>query len=581
MALDGITIANITNDLKEALTGARINKIAQPESDALLFTLKTTDKKTVRLYVSASASLPLIYLTEENKPSPLTAPNFCMLLRKHIGNGRITKIYQPGLERIIRFEIEHLDELGDPCQKTIVIELMGKHSNIIFLNEKEMILDSIKHISAQMSSVREVLPGREYFIPTQSDKKTLTESDAWDFETTIRCAPTTVSKAIYSSYSGISPLIANELCHRASIDAHSSCAALSDLEIEHLSHQMKLLSDDIKGNKFNPCIIFDNDRPVEFASVTLTMYSDLTIEEYEDISSILRIYYEKKDLYTRMRQKSVDLRKIVSTHLSRTVKKYDLQLKQLKDTDKMDKFRIYGELLNTYGYQAKPGDRSITCTNYYNNEEIKIPLDENLTAIENANKYFERYNKLKRTKEALDELTVETKLEIEHLESVSAFLDMATTEEDLSAIKQELVDSGYIKAHYKKGSKKTAKSKPYHYISDEGYDIYVGKNNYQNDELTFKIANSNDWWFHAKKMPGSHVIVKGKGEELPDSIFEKAAALAAYYSKGAGADKVEIDYLKRKDVKKPNGAKPGYVIYYTNYSMTISPSLKGVKLIED
>ena len=311
------------------------------------------------------------------------------------------------------------------------------------------------------------------------------------------------------------------------------------------------------------------------------MYSDLREERFDDISALLRTYYEKKDIYTRIRQKSSDLRKIISLHIQRSAKKYDLQLKQLKDTEKMDKYRIYGELINTYGYQSSEGDKSLTALNYYTNEEITIPLDPTLSPAKNAQKYFDRYNKLKRTKEALDTLLSETKAELDHLETTSAFLDMARTEDDLSSIKQELTDCGYIKSnHHKKGAKSSSKSRPYHYLSDEGYDIYVGKNNYQNDELTFKVANSNDWWFHAKKIPGSHVIVKGKGCELPDSVFEKAASLAAFYSKASDSGKVEIDYLQRKDVKKPNGAKPGYVIYYTNYSMSVAPELTGVRLVE-
>ena len=581
MALDGIVINNIKTELEARLSGARIKKIAQPESDALLITFKAEDRTAPRLYISASASLPLIYFTDENKQSPMTAPNFCMLLRKYISGGRVTGVSQPGLERIIRIDIEHLDELGDPSKKTLVIELMGKHSNIIFLNSDGMILDSIKHVTAQMSSVREVFPGREYFIPAQAGKRSLFDSDKSDITAVISSSPTSVSKAVYGGFTGISPLIANELCHRAGIDADCSCSSLDEAGLSALADEMLALEESLTQRRFFPSIVFEGDKPIEFSSVRLTMFGDLRVEGYDDISSLLRTYYEKKDIYTRIRQKSSDLRKIISTHIQRSSKKYDLQLKQLKDTEKMDKYRVYGELINTYGYQSHEGDKSLSALNYYTGEEITIPLDPTLSPAKNAQKYFERYNKLKRTKEALDTLLSETKAELDHLETTFAFLDMSTTEDDLASIKQELIDCGYIKSHQRqKGSKNISKSKPYHYLSDEGYDIYVGKNNYQNDELTFKVANSNDWWFHAKKIPGSHVIVKGKGCELPDSVFEKAAALAAYYSKASGSGKVEIDYLQRKDVKKPNGAKPGYVIYYTNYSMSIEPALSGVRLID-
>lgn len=236
-------------------------------------------------------------------------------------------------------------------------------------------------------------------------------------------------------------------------------------------------------------------------------------------------------------------------------------------------------MLHTYGYNAVPGDKSLKALNYYTNEEITIPLDETLTAQENAKRYFEKYSKLKRTYEALTELIQETKADLDQLESISTFLDMALSEEDLVQVKEELMDAGYIRRKYT-GKKVKITSRPFHYRSGDGYDIYVGKNNFQNDELTFKFASGNDWWFHAKGAPGSHVVVKSKGEELPDTTFEDAARLAAYYSKNRNSDKVEIDYVEKKHVKKPNGAKPGFVVYYTNYSMVIDSDISKISLID-
>ncbi|MBS6118550.1 MAG: NFACT family protein, partial [Clostridiales bacterium] len=300
---------------------------------------------------------------------------------------------------------------------------------------------------------------------------------------------------------------------------------------------------------------------------------------YESISSTLELYYSSKNIITRIRQKSADLRRIVQTALERSYKKYDLQLKQLKDTEKRDKYKVYGELINTYGYSLPEGSRSLQALNYYTNEEITIPLDETLTPAQNSKKYFDRYTKLKRTEEALTTQIADTESEIEHLESISNALDIARSESDLSQIKEELTQYGYIKRHYssKKGAKMQAKSKPFHYISSDGFDIYVGKNNFQNDELTFKFATGNDWWFHAKKMAGSHVVVKTKDGELPDRTFEEAGRLAAYYSKGRTAPKVEIDYIQKKHVKKPGGAKPGFVVYYTNYSLMAEPDISQLK----
>ena len=580
MALDGIVISNIVAELNSTILNSKISKIAEPEADELLLTLKGPNG-SFRLSMSASASLPFIYLTSTNKVSPLTAPTFCMVLRKHIANGRITKIYQPGMERIINFEIEHLNEMGDLCHKVLIIELMGKYSNIIFTDSDGTIIDSAKRIPASVSSVREVLPGRAYKIPaTQEDKYNPLTVDSKQFVDIISAKPLTVSKAIYSSFSGISPLVANELAHRAGLDADSPVAAYSHDELLHLGSNFTWMMDDIKNNRFTPNIVRDGNEPKEFSSIELTQYSDLTVTKYESISEVLELYYSERNAYTRIRQKSADLRKHVNTLLERNQKKYSLQMKQLKDSEKREKYKVYGELINAFGYGLTPDDKFLEAANYYDdNKIIKIPIDNTKTPAENAQKYFDKYGKMKRTAEALNELILETKGQIDHLESIQNSLDIALSADDLVQIKDELIEYGFIKKG--KGSKKQkVKSKPFHYISSDGFDMYVGKNNYQNDELTFKLATGNDWWFHAKGMPGSHVIVKAENKELPDSTFEEAGKLAGYYSKGKNADKVEIDYLQKKNVKKPNGAADGFVVYYTNYSLTIHPDISDIRQIE-
>lgn len=574
MAFDGIVIANLVRDMKDRLEGGKINKIAQPEKDELLFTIKNK-KETLRLLISANASLPLIYMTDKNKPGPLTAPNFCMLLRKHIGTGRILSVSQPGLERIIRIEVEHLDEMGDLCRKYLLVELMGKHSNIIFCKEDLTILDSIKHISAQVSSVREVLPGRMYFVPPAGDKADpLTMSEA-DFFTRLHATPAPVQKALYLKLTGISPVMAAELCHLASVDPDHSANELSEGELLHLCRTCTHMMEDVAGGAFVPNIVYHAGEPVEFASLPLTCLAGegYTAIKFAAVSELLETYYAEKNMLTRIRQKSVDLRKIVQTLLERSYKKYELQLRQLKDTQKREKHRIYGELINTYGYELTGGEKELRCLNYYTGEEVRIPLDSRLTAGENAQKQFDKYNKLKRTFEALTELTGETRAEIEHLESISTALDIAVKEEDLVQIKEELMEYGYIRRKYNGGKKIRITSRPYHYLSSDGFHIYVGKNNYQNEELTFRVANGNDWWFHAKGIPGSHVIVKAEGQELPDRVFEEAGALAAYYSRARSSDKVEVDYIQRKHVKRAAAGVPGFVIYHTNYSLIASPAL--------
>ena len=595
MAFDGVTIANVVSELKKELIGGRLYKIAQPENDELLLTIKTSNGQK-RLLISAGASLPLIYLTESNKPSPMTAPNFCMLLRKHLQNGRITEISQPGLERIIHIGIEHLDEMGDLCHKTLIIEIMGKHSNIIFCDEENRIIDSIKHVSAAVSSVREVLPGKPYFVVQTQDKLDALHTDAQTLKQALSSKPQPLFKALYGSFTGISPILAQELCYRAGLDGEQPTAALTDSDHSALYREFDRMMSDIREEAFAPTIAYTGNQPVEFAAFPLTMYAGRApldedkpsprnpqgdhLRHFDSMSALLESFFAEKNTLTRIRQKSADLRRIVSTALERDVKKYDLQLRQMQDTEKRDTYRIYGELLNTYGYDAKPGDRSIEVVNYYTGKPLTIPLDPTLTATENAQKYFDKYGKMKRTYEALAELTKQVKEEIDHLESISTALDIALQEEDLVEIKEELTESGYIRR--KGGAKKTKiTSKPFHYISSDGFHIYVGKNNFQNDELTFKFATGNDWWFHAKGMPGSHVVVKtGNAEEIPDRTFEEAGRLAAYYSKGREQEKVEIDYIQKKHVKKPGGAKPGFVVYYTNYSLMIDSDISGIEKVE-
>ncbi|MDE5587831.1 MAG: NFACT family protein [Acetatifactor sp.] len=578
MAFDGVTIANVVSELKRELVGGRLYKIAQPEEDELLLTIKQPMGQR-KLLLSASASLPLIYLTETNKPSPMTAPNFCMLLRKHLQNGRITDISQPGLERIVHIRVEHLDEMGDLRHKTLIIEIMGKHSNIIFCNDDNMIIDSIKRVSAAVSSLREVLPGKPYFVAQTQDKLDALTTDSDTFRQAVSAKPQPIFKALYGCFSGISPVLAQELCHEAGIDGDRPAAALDDTDHQALFRAFSDMVNAIREERFTPNIAYTSGRPVEFCALPLKMYGNTV--SYGTMSELLETYYAEKEALTRIRQKSADLRHIVQTALERNVKKYDLQLRQIQDTEKRDTYRIYGELLNTYGYGAQPGAKSLEALNYYTNENITIPLDPTLSATENAKKYFDKYNKLKRTFEALSQLTQEVKSEIDHLESISNSLDIALREEDLAEIKEELTESGYIRR--KSGSKKQkAASRPFHYISSDGFHMYVGKNNYQNDELTFKVATGNDWWFHAKKIPGSHVIVRlGSAEELPDRTFEEAARLAAYYSKGRDQEKVEIDYIQKKHVKKPAGAKPGFVVYYTNFSMSIDSDISGIQVVPD
>ncbi len=580
MAFDGVVISDIVNDMRRRLVGGRIYKIYQPEADEINLVVKNL-KTTFRLMLNASATLPLVYFLEENKANPAVAPNFCMLLRKHIGNARIVSVSQPGLERIIAIEMEHLDEMGDLRRKKLIIELMGKYSNIIFVDDQNVIIDSIKRIGAHISSVREVLPGYDYVLPPNDkyDAMTLTPDI---FYKEILGKPVSIEKAIYTSITGFSRLIADEICYEAGVDGNFSTDSLADVNKDALWKAFCGIRGRVEEGNYEPVIVYDEDEPVAFSAIPLRMYEDMTIQPFTDISDLLREYYAKKDSYSRMHQKSTDLRKVLTTAIERTSKKYDIQRKQLKDTDKRDKYRVYGELLQTYGYEIVEGDTKITVTNYYDGQEITIPLDPTLTAVENANRYFNKYNKLKRTYEASLQLVEESKQMLEQLLTLQHSMEMASSEADLAEIREEMVLAGLMKAKpVKRNGVKKEASQPLHYISSDGFHMYVGKNNLQNDRLTFKFANAKDLWFHAKQMPGSHVIVKLEGaEDVPDATYEEAARLAAYYSSGKTSPKVEIDYTRRGNLKKPPQANPGYVIYHTNYSMVALPDIRGIEEVK-
>ena len=600
MAFDGITVAGLCRELQETLTGGRIYKIAQTDRNELVLTIRPAADRgggQLRLYLCSDPSLPLVYLTRTSRQAPLQAPAFCMLLRKHLQNGRILSVEQPGLERVLRITVEHRNEMGDLCTHVLVVEIMGKHSNIIFLDDSDTIVDSIRHISSMVSSVREVLPGRPWFIPdTQSKKDPLTETRE-GFLSVLEGGHTETPKLLVRSYTGFSTVIAQELCDRADLSQDRSTALLTAEEKEALWTRFEDLIRTVRSGSFAPAMYCRKGEganagaPVEFSLIPLSHYADCTEVPYDSPSALLEDFYARKNLYTRIRQRSADLRHIVQTILERDVHKYDLQCRQIRDTEKKDKYRLYGELLNAYGYSIPPGEKSCEVDNYYTGEKMTIPLDPALTPQQNAKKYFDRYARMKRTSEALTSLTEQVKAEIDHLRSIQNALEFSTTDSDLSQIRQEMEESGYLRRKYagqnsgrKMNRSRPPQSRPLHYISSDGYDIYVGKNNLQNEEITFRMADSRDIWFHANDMPGSHVLLRAGGktiDEIPDRAFEEAASLAAWYSSGRDHDKVEIDYLERKNVKKPSGAAPGFVVYYTNYSILAKTDISALKEVTD
>lgn len=609
MAFDGITTAALAAQLNSEIKDGRIAKIAQTQKDELLITVRRdrdAGAGQTKLYLSANPSLPLCYLTDENIASPQNAPAFCMLLRKYLMGGRISGITQPSLERVLRFDIEHRNEMGDLCVHTLVIELMGKHSNIILTETEretgeETVIDAIRHVSSMMSSVREVLPGRTYFIPeTRGKSDPLAETP----ESFIRRMQEESLKNkdargfLMNAYQGISGITASEIAKDT--DDRKCVCELDEQEQDVLWGNFCTVMDRVRKEDYDPVIYYRANaagaaEPAEYSPFPYETMQDMTIKHISPVSALLVEYYREKNLVSRMRQRSADLRHLTATLLERTVHKYDLQMKQMEDTGKREKDRLYGELILANAWQIPAGAAEFEADNYYSGEKVKIKLDPELSPSENAVRYYDRYAKRKRTEQALEKFLEEGRQQIEELKGIQTSLEFAQSDSDLSQIRLELEEQGYLKKNTqqargeKRQDRKTARAKdpvsrPLHYVSSDGYDLYVGKNNIQNDQVSFHLAGGSDLWFHANDIPGSHVIAKTAGrkmEELPDRLFEEAASLAAYYSAGRNQSKVEIDYLERRNLKKPQGAKPGFVIYHTNYSIMARPDISALKTAEE
>ena len=595
MAFDGLFLSALVSEFKTTISGGKISKIVQSEKDEIQLTIKK-EKQQFFLHLSANPSIPLVYLSDKGKTAPLTAPNFCMALRKHIGNGLIQDITQAsrnlpeqGLERVLLLHISHRDELGDIGIKYLSIEIMGKYSNIILLKEDFTILDAIKRISSAQSSVREVLPGRKYFIPDQFKKENLLCFPLESLQTFLEnkknpnaerdSGMENLSNLLFQSFSGLSPLSAREISLDAGLPQDQKLGCMSSLDYEKLSDAILRLRKRIREGDFTPQILYENGKSFDFSAIPVRQYSGnpaFHVEIFHSPSELLTFYYGGKEKEDRVRQKSADLKKQCSTLLERVSKKLSLQEKQLKDTEKKERFRIFGELLTTYGYSLKGGEKELICENYYNGQEEHIPLEESLSPIENAKKYFDKYDKAKRTERNLSTQVKESKNTLEHLQSIVNSLATAENAEDLDDIRREMGEYGYMKpiSPKKKKERKEDKSSPRILRSSDGYLLYVGKNNYQNEIVSFQIAEGKDFWFHVKGSAGSHVIAKTEGkslEELPDRLFEEAAELAAYFSSEKESAKVEVDYTERKNLKKVVGGAPGFVIYHQNYSILVTP----------
>lgn len=586
VAYDGIAVSNIVYELKEKFTGGRIDKIYQPRNDEIIFSVRSVKEGNFKVLLSANSMNPRIHITDIKKENPVSAPMFCMVLRKHIAGGRILDIRQPDFERMIVIDVESMNEMGDLGVKHIITEFMGKYSNIILTDEDGRILDSIKHVTHDKSSVREILPGGTYEMPPSQNKMNPMELDFEEFRKNAdEKSGYTLQALIYKSYTGISPAYASEICFNAGYDASDRAEQIGSDGIKRLYDSFEADVKKIKNGEFTPHIVYDTDGSVtDFFSLTSNQYGERERKYFDSFSKLLEEFYYKKDEKYHVRQRAHDIRRTVLSNIERCSRKLEIQIKSIKDTENMDYYKLCGELITANIYSIEEKADRFTALNYYEEDmpEIVIKLDPMLTASENANKYYAKYNKAKRTRAAAAEQKKQTEEELNYLESVLTSIESSEDDSDIREIKAELAAQGYIKAKkiYKGKTQGLKKSKPMHFISSDGIDIYVGKSNVQNDELTIKFADSDDIWLHTKNIPGSHVIIKCGSETPPDRTIVEAAVIAATYSKAKESSKVPVDYTARKNVKKPGGAKPGMVIYERNKTLYVDPDPNLVSKLE-
>ncbi len=578
MALDAVAIRALVNEL-QVLVGGRIDKIHQPERDEIVVHVRTYENN-YKLVVSASSAHPRIHLTQASKKNPAVAPLFCMLLRKHISSGKIVAVEQEGFERIVKISVESYDELGDLTTKQLIIEIMGRYSNIILVAADNRIIDSVKHIDESVSSVREILPGGVYEAPPVQNKKNLTDFDndvLLDFT-----RPQKADKALISSIGGISPLTARELVYSVFGTTDINSQEININRAAALKVAVLKLCENVKKGNFSPCLITDNNtgRIIEFSAIAIEQYENLAeAESYDSMNALVDAFYHKRDMHERMRQKSADLVKLLNNSRERAAKKMSILERTLKDAENLDTYKIYGDLLTANIYRMSEGMKEIELENFYESDcpKIKIALDPAMGPSQNAQKYYKKYNKAKTALTESAKQLEASRNDLEYIESTLAMVENCESVEDINAIRSELIEQGYIaRRQVNKNKRKKETSKPMHFVSGDGFDIYVGRNNTQNDYLTLKLANSSDLWFHTKDIHGSHTIIKlGLDKEVPHKTIFEAAQLAAYYSKARESSQVPVDYTVIKNVKKPNGAKPGMVIYEGYNTIYVTPKLIG------
>lgn len=573
MSLDGTVVKNLVYEINNRVNGGRIDKIYQDDNNNLLINIRANGKRE-RLFISIYGS-PRMYFSEELFDSPQNPPAFCMLLRKHLENNQILSVNQYKMDRIVEIHVKSRDELGLYSEKSLIIELMGKHSNVILIdNESKKIIDSLKRVNFNLSSVREILPGLIY-----NEEDISQGLDPCETESIINlikdCEENLNLKSFFlKAFTGISPQMCEEIEFRTNIDFKKKIFSLNDDEIEILNKVFLNIFLDIKENKFVPIKIYKEAIFKDFYSIDLKELSEKDKEKIDSISSLLEEFYNSKFLRDSLGSKSKELRRAVKKHIDKINRKISNQSNELNLALNREKYKVYADLISSNFHKIEKGSDNVTVENFYNEmEEIVIPLDSKLDGPGNASKYYKKYSKLKNAAVYLEEQINIGKSEVDYLESILLNIDFAETPDEIDDLYEELEKEGYLKKR-NKSNKKKRKDSQENYIkikTEDGFDIYIGRNNRQNDYLTLKKAKKNDLWFHVKDAPGSHVILKNDNRDFSNSAMMTAAKLAAKYSSLSKSQNIPVDYTFKMNVKRHPAKKPG-LVSYTNYK-TINVSI--------
>jgi hypothetical protein len=560
MSFDGIFTKAVVDEIYPLLLNGKINKINQPDKNEI--NIQIYNKENYKLLMSCANNLSRIHLSEKNKKNPITAYNFCMLLRKHLVGGTIKKIYQHKMDRVVCFEIENLNELKELSKKLLIIEIMGKHSNIILVDkESNKIIDSIKHIDSRQSSIREVFPNKDYFFVKDEKENILEENYKLPSEILEVSEPISMKKFFYTNYLGFSPIISYELLHNSNVDSDTNSANLDAESIRRIDENFVKLVGNIKSENYFPIFIKDDaNNNKDFYCFDLSLYENK--EKVESISSLVENFYHNNSLRDRINQKASGFKKILTTKLNRLTNKYLAMNDELLNNQTKEDLKIFADLLSINIYKLQKGMEKVTVENIYDNmQEIEISLDEKKSPRENIEAYYKKYKKLKTADEIIKAELPKIEEEMKYIKQILETIEIITELNELSEIEEELISLGYVKKN-KKNKQKLEKSKPYVFETDSGALIYVGKNNLQNENLTLKFANKNDIFFHAQDVPGSHVILRGSN--LTEDDYKIAGFLAGYYSYFKNEGYANVDYTEKKHIRKAKGTGLG-MVYYDNF----------------